>query len=275
VLVAADNSADVAIVRRFMAHWGAKVLAVSTCPEIPWLLQTTISAPPDALICVPESSGAIVQDLAKHFPDLLGRVIPVVCFLQPFCLFGAPPPPFAGYTYLTKPLRRESLKTALQEHWQPASIATGANNSQQSPETTRVLRILVAEDNAVNQKVIARMLEKLGHTVTIVADGHEALIASSREPFDMIFMDMQMPVLDGLAATQAIREAEKSTGAHIHIVALTANAFDEDRRRCLEAGMDRFLAKPVSLPSLRAELEEFFRLYGSETELHLESSKTH
>jgi len=85
---------------------------------------------------------------------------------------------------------------------------------------------------------------------------------------------MQMPVLDGLAATQAIREAEKTSGAHIHIVALTANAFEEDRRRCIAAGMDRFLTKPVSLPSLRAELDEFLRLRRSASELQLEPTKT-
>jgi CheY-like chemotaxis protein len=105
----------------------------------------------------------------------------------------------------------------------------------------RHLRVLLAEDNAVNQKLAQAMLQKLGHAVTIADDGARAVELVARHTFDLVLMDMQMPRLDGLEATRLIRAA----GHALPIVAMTANAMDSDRQRCLDAGMDDFLAKPV------------------------------
>jgi CheY-like chemotaxis protein len=108
-----------------------------------------------------------------------------------------------------------------------------------------MFRILVAEDNIVNQSLVAAVLEKAGYQIVLAADGHEALEYFERQAFDLILMDVQMPRMDGLAATAAIRAAEK-TGKHMPIVAMTAHAMKGDRELCIQAGMDDYLTKPVN-----------------------------
>ncbi|MEO8127872.1 MAG: ATP-binding protein, partial [Bryobacteraceae bacterium] len=115
---------------------------------------------------------------------------------------------------------------------------------------SRPLRILVAEDNAVNQRLISALLMKKGHAVTVVASGTEAVGISARQPFDLILMDMQMPEMDGFEATMMIREREKATGSRLRIVAVTAGAMAGDRERCLAAGLDDYLAKPIDAAAL-------------------------
>jgi CheY-like chemotaxis protein/HPt (histidine-containing phosphotransfer) domain-containing protein len=109
----------------------------------------------------------------------------------------------------------------------------------------RPLRILLAEDSPINQRLAVRLLEKHGHAVVVANTGREALEALEREPFDLVLMDVQMPEMDGLEATRALREREKGTGRHVPVVALTAYALKTDRARCLGAGMDGYLTKPV------------------------------
>jgi signal transduction histidine kinase/ligand-binding sensor domain-containing protein/CheY-like chemotaxis protein len=132
-----------------------------------------------------------------------------------------------------------------------ASDATGR------PEG-RVLRVLVAEDNPVNQKVASRLLEKAGHSVVVVDNGRAAVDAVARERFDVVLMDVQMPEMNGLEATQAIRALEGGL-AHTPIVALTAHAMRGDEERCLEAGMDGYLSKPIRAQELYAALAEVMR----------------
>ena len=160
--------------------------------------------------------------------------------------------------YLTKPVRQQRLLDALLE-------ATGKVESRKivSPhdaETESIslspLRVLVAEDNHVNQKVIQSMLKRLGIKPEIVGNGQDALQAMGRSAHDLVLMDCQMPEMDGFAATAEIRRQEQLNGAHRTIVAMTANAMPGDRERCLEAGMDDYLVKPVSLESLARLLRE-------------------
>ncbi|MGP8247101.1 MAG: response regulator [Bryobacteraceae bacterium] len=117
--------------------------------------------------------------------------------------------------------------------------------------------ILVAEDNAVNQRLVKRMLEKSGCSAVVVGDGHEAVQAVSRQAFDLVLMDIQMPVMDGCEATTIIRQSEKQTGAHLPIVALTAHTMSADRERCLAAGMDAYLSKPVHTATLFQTIHRF------------------
>ena len=117
------------------------------------------------------------------------------------------------------------------------------------------LRILVAEDNAVNQKLVARLLEKRGHSVKVVANGREALDSLEQESYDLVLMDVQMPEMDGFEATGELRKREKQTGLHTPIIALTAHAMKGDRERCLEAGMDGYLSKPIRAQELDDLLE--------------------
>jgi len=163
--------------------------------------------------------------------------------------------------YLLKPLKRSELLQAMVATL-TASTGEAAADRLVTRHTTRevgrTLRILLAEDNVVNQRVAARLVEKQGHLVTIVPDGKEAVNAwrqaESVTPFDLIFMDVQMPVMDGFEATAAIREHERTAGGHITIVAMTAHAMHEDRERCLAAGMDGYLSKPLVLKELQAVL---------------------
>jgi CheY-like chemotaxis protein len=130
-----------------------------------------------------------------------------------------------------------------------------ANAVERGPSgTLPMLNVLLVEDNLVNQQVAAGFLNHLGQKVTIVSDGCEAVEAVARQPFDLILMDMQMPRMDGIEATRLIRDAEKSK-PQTPIIAMTANASDDDRRLCAEAGMSGFQSKPVSLQQLRGIIE--------------------
>jgi CheY-like chemotaxis protein len=125
------------------------------------------------------------------------------------------------------------------------------------PETNNHLRVLVAEDNVVNQKLALRLLEKRGHVVVVVDNGRKALEMLEREPFDLVLMDLQMPEMSGIEATTAIRRREDEIGRRVPIIALTANAMKGDRERCLEAGMDGYLAKPIQAKELDQVLAQF------------------
>jgi signal transduction histidine kinase/DNA-binding response OmpR family regulator len=162
--------------------------------------------------------------------------------------------------YLNKPIGQAELLEAIRYVLGPKQ-----KNADESPLATRhslrearlssSRRILLAEDNLVNQKLAARMLEKQGHTVVVAADGHEALAALDKEPFDLVFMDVQMPGMDGFEVTKALREKEKTTGNHLRIVAMTAHAMRGDRERCLAAGMDGYIAKPIHIKDLIQAVE--------------------
>jgi two-component system sensor histidine kinase/response regulator len=120
----------------------------------------------------------------------------------------------------------------------------------------RGARMLIAEDNIVNQRVAEGLLTKRGHQVTVVTTGREALHALQGGTFELVLMDVQMPDMDGFEATAAIRGWERDTGQHVRIVAMTAHAMTGDRARCLAAGMDGYLSKPIDQRSLYAIVEE-------------------
>ena len=160
--------------------------------------------------------------------------------------------------YLVKPVKKSDL-------WEAIMLALGRPPTDGKPadlitqhslrETRRSLRVLVAEDSPVNLKLVVRLLEKRGHTAVTAADGKEAVEAYEKGKFDLILMDIQMPGMDGFEATSAIREREKTTGGHIPIVAMTAHAMKGDRERCLEAGMDKYVSKPIRAGEMFATIE--------------------
>jgi CheY-like chemotaxis protein len=122
--------------------------------------------------------------------------------------------------------------------------------SGEAPLGSLHLKILLAEDNVINQKLAVKLLERKGHEVVVAGDGKEALEKLDQSDFDLVLMDVQMPELDGLQATAEIRQRERKTLQHIPIIALTAHAMKGDRERCLEAGMDDYIAKPINAPVL-------------------------
>ena len=117
--------------------------------------------------------------------------------------------------------------------------------------------MLLAEDNLVNQRLVVRLLEKRGHRVVVAGTGSEALQALEKESFDLVLMDVQMPEMDGLEATTAIREKEKGSGLHQPVVALTAHAMKGDREKCMAGGMDGYLSKPIR----PQELDQLLEIY--------------
>jgi CheY-like chemotaxis protein len=123
------------------------------------------------------------------------------------------------------------------------------------PACRRALTILLAEDNRVNQMVATALLKKAGHTITLAETGTAVLEAVAKQDFDLVLMDVQMPEMDGIAATMAIRQSEKGTGKHLHIIAMTANAMIGDKEHCLQSGMDGYLAKPLSGKALYGAIE--------------------
>ena len=160
--------------------------------------------------------------------------------------------------YLLKPVLKADLMAAILtalSHQQGETLATPKLVTRHTlRESAHKLRILVAEDNAVNLAVILRVLRKMGHTPVLAQTGKEALALATAEKFDVAFMDLQMPEMDGLAATAAIRKGETASGTHLPIFAMTAHAMSGDRERCLQAGMDGYITKPIRFGDIEQAL---------------------
>ena len=146
--------------------------------------------------------------------------------------------------HLTKPVRRRELRKLLAAaragRRLPQTVTAADSSLHAAPQ-----RILLAEDNPVNQRLAVKLLEREGHHVVVASNGKEAFELWQRQPFDLILMDLQMPVMDGVEASASIRRAERASGRHVPIIALTAHAMQGDRERCLDAGMDDYLPKPI------------------------------
>ena len=164
--------------------------------------------------------------------------------------------------YLLKPVRQSELREAM------IRVLSSRQSKESTPMITRsslregavgrkTLKILLAEDNLVNQKLASRLLEKRNHSVTVVLNGREALAALEKNHFDLVLMDMQMPEMDGFEATTILREREKSTGRHQPVIAMTALAMNGDRERCMAVGMDGYLSKPIRPQELDEVLDSF------------------
>jgi two-component system sensor histidine kinase/response regulator len=163
--------------------------------------------------------------------------------------------------YLLKPIHEAEILGAIQvalagpqtmKPGEPATLVT-RHSLREGRGTSR---ILLAEDNAINKQLAIRILEKHGYVVLVANNGREAVEAVEREPFDLVLMDVHMPEMDGLEATAAIRELEKISGIHLPIIAMTAHAMKGDRGKCLEAGMDGYLTKPIQLAKFLEEIEQ-------------------
>jgi CheY-like chemotaxis protein/HPt (histidine-containing phosphotransfer) domain-containing protein len=209
--------------------------------------------------------------LGAHLPDMEGRALaraikadPALAAVHLILLtsVGDRGPrdeaPQAGWSaYLPKPIRYAQLADCLAMLLGYPSTPSATRSLLRDTRAAIPSRVLVVEDNIVNQKVAMRLLEKVGCRVDVAANGREALTLLAQLTYDVVLMDCQMPEMDGFAATAAIRQSEVSTGQHVPIIAMTANAMQGDRERCLAAGMDGYLAKPVKADALYAVLAQY------------------
>jgi len=263
VLVVDDNGTNRRILVGMLRAWQTDPEAVS-CGEtaLAALEQARAAATPFALILLdghmPGMDGFALAERIKDRPELAGLTIMMLTSAG-HVADAARCRDLGIASYLIKPIRKSELLDAIRL----ALGATRERRPQSSALTERTpdpnpkpLQILLAEDNIVNQTLTVRLLEKRGHQVFVAANGREALSALATRPFDVILMDVQMPEMDGFAATAAIREQEKSSGAHIPIIAMTAHAMKGDRERCLAAGMDAYISKPIRADELLSRIEE-------------------
>jgi two-component system, sensor histidine kinase and response regulator len=261
VLVVDDNATNRRILEEVLTQWRMRPAAVSGGRvALERLRRAARSGRPFPLVLLdanmPEMDGFALAEEIKRHPRLAGAAIMMLTS-------GARPGDRARClavgvaSYLTKPIKQSDLLDAIMEVLAARPARGGARRATAAavaPAGGRPLRILVAEDNAVNQQVAVGMLERAGHTARVANNGREALALLEKEPFDVVLMDVQMPELDGFETTAAIREREKTTGTHVPIVAVTAHTMKGDADRCLAAGMDAYVAKPLRTEELLAAL---------------------
>jgi signal transduction histidine kinase/DNA-binding response OmpR family regulator len=259
VLVVDDNASNRRILYETLVRWQMKpVLADGGSKALDIMRRHARSGDGFALVLLdvqmPDMDGFALARRIREDPALAG---PLVMMLSSLDIGSVEPQLRKTGHYLVKPVTRANLLTAILKVLGEGQQRIVTSRSAVRAATGRPLRILLAEDNVVNQKVGARLMEKQGHSVEVTSNGSQALAACGRETFDLIFMDVQMPVMNGYDATQAIRAAERGTDRHTPIVALTAHAMNSDRDICLNAGMDDYLAKPIHPGELVAVLERW------------------
>jgi signal transduction histidine kinase/DNA-binding response OmpR family regulator len=261
VLVVDDNRVNCRILTEFMARWDMRpITAPAARPALDLMHRELQAGRPFPLVVVdaqmPDVDGFMLAAEIKAQPAFASAAI---MMLSSADLQGdARRCKDLGIDlYLVKPVAQAELcraiLTVLQQGQSREAQAPVAAPSQAA--ASRSLRILLAEDNEVNQRLAVRLLQRRGHSVRLAHDGRQAIDAHARESFDLILMDVQMPEIGGYEATARIREEERRSGGHIPIVALTAHALPGDRERCLNAGMDDYLTKPIQ-PSKLYEIVE-------------------
>jgi two-component system sensor histidine kinase/response regulator len=269
VLVVDDNATNRRILQRSLEYWGMKPAVAANAPDALALLhQARLTGMPFAVLIVdchmPETDGFSLVEIIRKSPESAALITVMLSSggqrddAQRCKQLGIA-------AYLVKPILQSELKESLLAIMRPGTGAAAAEPAQPVPnhavsKGSRPLRILLAEDNVVNQLLATRMLEKQKHTVVVASDGVTALAAMERGHFDVVLMDVQMPLMDGVEATAAIRRQERSTGQHIPIIAMTAHAMSGDRQRFLASGMDGYVSKPVHSEELFAAIENVLSL---------------
>ncbi|HEV2276545.1 MAG TPA: response regulator [Acidobacteriaceae bacterium] len=256
ILVVDDNASNRRILKEILTNWRMQPTLASSGAEALDSLAKRDASDAFALVLLdvnmPAMDGfAVAEQIRKTYRHLGVKVILLTSASRPSDLARCRELEISGY--LSKPVKQselfDAIVTAMAEHGQQAE-RYGHTSAPIQP-SGRSLRVLLAEDNPVNQTLAVRVLERLGHKVQVANNGREAIGRAQAEQFDIILMDVQMPEMDGLEATTAIRAAEAGTGKHVPIVAMTAHAMKGDREKCLSAGMDGYLAKPIRIDDLK------------------------
>jgi len=261
VLIVDDNFTNRRVLQGMLNRWGMRPTAVEggrLALQALEIAKSTGRAFPLILLDgqMPEMDGFALAEMIHKDPELVGSAIMMLTS--------------AGHTgdaarcrelgiaaYLVKPIRQgellDSILSVLQKGPKTKSAPLVTRHTLR--ETRHRAKILLAEDNAVNQTLAVRLLEKRGYDVSVAGDGKAALAALEKDSFDIVLMDIQMPGMDGFEATAKIREKEKFSGEHIPIIAMTAHALKGDEERCIAAGMDRYVSKPIRTSELLSAIE--------------------
>ncbi len=251
VMIVDDNATNRRILDEMVRSWGMiPLLAFSAADALQQLHQRASAGKPVPLLLtdvhMPEMDGLSLVEQLRGIQQY--AQLPVIVLSSgDFRVEAERSARLAVAAHLTKPVRQSELLTSIEN-----ALSNGhethdrlAGKSETPPAQMTPLKILLAEDGLTNQKLATALLHKWGHQVTVASNGREALHAYQSQPFDLVLMDVQMPEMDGLEATAAIRALEEGTPKHIPIVAMTARAMKGDRERCLNAGMDGYVAKPI------------------------------
>ena len=262
VLVVDDNDTNRLILEEMLKNWGMQSLSVDGgAVALQAMLRAKDSNRPFPLVLVdismPDMDGFSLTEEIRRHPELAQTAV--------IALSSAGRPEEVtrvqelGIAHvLTKPVKQSELFNAIAQICQPDE--SGNLTTDLDPQQSQVphpLKILLAEDGLVNQKVAVMMLQSRGHSVSIANNGQEAVDRLEQGPFDLILMDVQMPEMDGLEATRVIRTREAESGLHLPIIAMTAHAMKGDRERCLDAGMDGYLSKPIRAETLYETIEAY------------------
>jgi two-component system sensor histidine kinase/response regulator len=261
VLVVDDNAKNGRILHDILTHWGMQPTTVESGPAALDLLERAEGSGTSIPLVLLDAHMPEAERIKQH-PRLKGITILMLSSsaqgdIEIRCRqIGVP-------LYLRKPITRTDLWEAMiaalsRSELLKADTArhTRTHDPQHGPEKAPMprLRVLLAEDNAINQRLVVHLLEKHGHTMLVASTGREVLTILERQPVDLVLMDVQMPEMDGWEATAVIREQERQRGGHLPIIALTAHTMKGDHERCLAAGMDGYVAKPIQAQDLFATI---------------------
>jgi two-component system sensor histidine kinase/response regulator len=267
ILVVDDNATNRTILEKMLANWGVRPTCVAAAGSAVAAMREAFHARDPFVIVLtdahmPDVDGFTFADRIKNDEELGSTIIMMLTSGRRDgdahrCR------ELGIEQYLLKPIKQSELFDSI-------GAVLGITSAEDEVEggtlefsvaPNRQLRVLVAEDSLVNQKLAVGLLEKYGHTAVVAGDGQQAIEAIESAAYDVVLMDVQMPELDGFEATRAIREKEKQTGRHMPIIAMTAHAMKGDRERCLEAGMDAYIAKPVRAADLFNTMESVLSKY--------------
>jgi len=272
VLVVDDNSTNRRILQEILKRWEVSSTEVEGGEQaLAELMSAQQGGHPYQLILtdmhMPKMDGFTLVEKIRHRP---GLAMMAIMMLTSAAHRGDVERCRAlGITsYLFKPIRKVELLTAmLAVLGQKGTIPEPTTPTLTKPAAqSKVLNILLAEDNRVNQLVASRILEKMGHAITVANNGAEALAQLAAHSFDLVLMDIQMPQMDGLTATKSLRLQETTTRFHLPIIAMTAHAMKGDREHCLEAGMDGYVSKPINTRELEVAISKVMNLPGTDAE---------
>ncbi len=268
VLLAGSNSTNQSILKETLYRWGMAPMIADAEDALLMLTTARESENPFSMVLLESGSvGMDGFDLAEQLKDHAELNVPTIMMLSSVGMRGdAKRCRELGVSgYLTRPVKQSELKSAvlavlnLAEQKQTERDLVTKHSIRE--ENTK-LKILLAEDNVVNQKLAVKVLGKQGYNVTVAANGVEAVDLFTENRFDVILMDVQMPEMDGLEATGRIRRREEGLGTHVPIIAMTAHAMKGDREKCLAAGMDAYVSKPIRPGQLMEAIDATMKQYG-------------